>query len=82
MRCERKKRPREGLFLGPDHWFLSLIYALIGFDKYQEDLASIVSTKNMFSNIPIAYQEDKLNSVNMKIIKSQIIRGEEFNFNG
>lgn len=27
---------------GPDHWFLSFIYAMVGMDKYAEDLAQIV----------------------------------------
>lgn len=27
---------------GPDHWFLSMIYALIGMDKFSDDLATIV----------------------------------------
>lgn len=28
---------------GPDHWFLSMIYALVGIDKFSEELAQIVS---------------------------------------
>lgn len=28
---------------GPDHWFMSMIYAFVGMDKYAEDLAQIIS---------------------------------------
>lgn len=27
---------------GPDHWFMSMVYALVGMDKYAESLATIV----------------------------------------
>lgn len=27
---------------GPDHWFMSMIYALVGMDKYKEDQATII----------------------------------------
>ena len=30
---------------GPDHWFMSMIYALVGMDKYGTDIATII-TKN------------------------------------
>lgn len=33
---------------GADHWFMSLIYALVGMDKYAEDLATIISKNNKF----------------------------------
>lgn len=33
---------------GPDHWFLSMVYALIGLNKYAEDTAEIVSIKDRF----------------------------------
>lgn len=28
---------------GPDHWFMSMIYALVGFDRFAQDLAEIIS---------------------------------------
>lgn len=59
---------------GPDHLWLALIYALIGFDKYQDDLASIVSAKDKFmQGVPGSYQEGKLNQVNAKIIRGEYI---------
>lgn len=54
---------------GPDHFFLSFIYALIGFDRFQEDLAQIVTKKSFFSGIPQGHFADK----------GRIIRGETFN---
>ena len=36
---------------GPDHWFLSMVYALIGMDKYAEDLAQIVSKDNFMDGV-------------------------------
>lgn len=54
---------------GPDHFFLSFIYALIGFDRFQEDLAQIVTKKSFFSGIPQGQFADK----------GRVIRGETFN---
>lgn len=54
---------------GPDHFFLSFIYALIGFDRFQDDLAQIVGKKNMFDGIPQGQFADK----------GKVIRGENFN---
>lgn len=53
---------------GPDHWFMSLIYALVGFDRFQEDLAQVVSKKSFYSGIPQGQFADK----------GRIIRGEDF----
>ena len=36
---------------GPDHWFMSMIYALVGMDKYAEDLAQIVSKDNFMQGV-------------------------------
>jgi len=33
---------------GADHWFMSLIYALVGMDKFSEDLAQIINKKDNF----------------------------------
>ena len=38
---------------GPDHWFLSMVYALVGLDRYAEDLATIISKKGPLSDIPV-----------------------------
>ena len=66
---------------GPDHWWFSFIYALIGFDRFQDDLAQIVSVKNNFmSGVPIGYEEGKLNKINAQIIKHEFIRGESIDF--
>ncbi len=54
---------------GPDHFFLSFIYALIGFDRFQDDLAQIVSKKSMFDGLPQGQFADK----------GRVIRGETFN---
>ncbi len=37
---------------GPDHWFLSLCYAMVGLDKYGTTSAKIIGT-DMFSDFPI-----------------------------
>lgn len=36
---------------GPDHLFLSLIYALIGFDKFAEDLATVVKADSFMVGV-------------------------------
>ena len=44
---------------GPDHWFMSLVYALVGMDKYAEDLAQIVGSKDKFMvGVPVATEVD------------------------
>jgi hypothetical protein len=55
---------------GPDHYFLSLIYALVGLDKFGEDLATIVSRNNYMANVPTA--TDVLGEVQ----GSRFIRGD------
>ena len=42
---------------GADHWALSTVYALIGMDRYAEDLATIISSKGQFSDIPVGTDE-------------------------
>ncbi len=37
---------------GPDHWFMSMIYALVGLDKFGEDAAIIINNKGFMSGIP------------------------------
>lgn len=36
---------------GPDHWFLSLIYALVGMDKFSQDMAQIVSKSGFMKGL-------------------------------
>lgn len=36
---------------GPDHWFLSFIYAMVGMDKYAEDLAQIVRNDGFMKGV-------------------------------
>ena len=67
---------------GPDHWWFSFIYALVGFDRFSEDLAQIVSKDKFMAKIPVA--SDELGQVSAKqvgarIIKNEIQRGEYFN---
>lgn len=38
---------------GPDHWFLSMIYALVGMDRYAEDLATIVKKDSFMTGVSI-----------------------------
>lgn len=33
---------------GPDHWFMSMVYALVGMDKYAESLAEIIKKRSSF----------------------------------
>lgn len=47
---------------GPDHWFMSLVYALTGLDKFSSSMAKIVEP-NMFANMEVGRVFD--NSVNM-----------------
>lgn len=36
---------------GPDHWFMSMIYALVGMDRFAEDLAQIISKNDTRARI-------------------------------
>ncbi len=38
---------------GPDHWFLSLVYALVGMDRYSDDQAKIIGSDPL-SHLPTA----------------------------
>lgn len=42
---------------GADHWALATIYALIGMDRYAEDLATIISKKDFMSTVPVGTDE-------------------------
>jgi hypothetical protein len=55
---------------GPDHWFMSMIYALVGLDKYAEDLAQIISKKPQFEALPAMYDNTP----------ARFIRGEKIEF--
>jgi hypothetical protein len=37
---------------GPDHWFMSMIYALVGMDKFAEDLAQIIGKDKFMAGVP------------------------------
>lgn len=39
---------------GPDHWFMSMIYALVGLDRFAQDLAQVIHKRSAFGNIPRA----------------------------
>ena len=56
---------------GPDHFWFSFIYALIGFDRFQDDLVQIVSKQNFLSGVPTGYQEEGLNKINAAIIRKE-----------
>jgi len=39
---------------GPDHWFMSMLYGLVGMDRFAESLATIVSSKDKFmAGVPV-----------------------------
>lgn len=38
---------------GPDHWFMSLIYALVGLDRFAQDLAQIIKKDSFTKGVPI-----------------------------
>lgn len=58
---------------GADHLWLALIYALIGFDRYAQDLAQIIKKDSMMSGIPTG-----TNAIG-EIKGSRFIRGEDYN---
>ncbi len=39
---------------GPDHWFMSTVYARIGLDRFGQDLAQIVHKRGMMADVPRA----------------------------
>lgn len=59
---------------GPDHWFLSFIYALVGFNRFAEDLAQVI-TKNSFN------KGMELGTTSMGSVPgNRFIRGEAIDF--
>lgn len=40
---------------GPDHWLMAAVYARVGLDRFAQDLAQIVSMKNVLSAVPMAH---------------------------
>lgn len=57
---------------GADHFWLALIYAMIGFDRFSSDLAQIIKKNSMMAGIPTATDT-------MGDIKSnRFVRGQEF----
>ena len=45
---------------GPDHFWFSFIYALVGYDRFGgEDLAQVVKKGNMLSGIPTGFRADQ-----------------------
>lgn len=58
---------------GPDHWFMSFIYALIGLDEFSEDLAQIVNKNSFMSGVPVG------SDAKGQIIGKRFIRGEYLN---
>jgi hypothetical protein len=39
---------------GPDHWFMSMIYALVGLDRFSQDLAQIIHHGGVLQGVPKA----------------------------
>lgn len=68
---------------GADHWFFSLVYAWIGFDKFGQDLAQIISKDKFMGNIAVASDAQgniAAKQVGARIIKNEIQRGEYLDF--
>lgn len=60
---------------GPDHWFMSMIYALVGLDKFGQDLAQIIHKGQGFmSGIPRAGQHE------ITTVEPHFIMGREADF--
>lgn len=43
---------------GADHWLLSLVYAMIGYDRFSENLAQIVGRKGFMAGVETASSSD------------------------
>ena len=39
---------------GPDHWFMSMIYALVGLDRFSQDLAQVIHKGSILQGVPKA----------------------------
>ena len=66
-----------------DHLFFALVYAWIGFDRFSEDLAQVVSKDKFMARIPVASDElgqVSARQVGARIIKNEIQRGEYADF--
>lgn len=58
---------------GPDHWFMSMIYALVGMDKYGEELAQIVKKDDFMSGVKLG------SNANGDVSGRRFIRGDVLN---
>jgi hypothetical protein len=56
---------------GPDHWFMSMIYALVGMDKFGEDLALIIKKDNFLAGVKMGMTENT---------PAKFLRGDIVNF--
>ncbi len=59
---------------GPDHWWLSLCYALIGLDKFGQDLATFIKKDKFMSGVPTG------TDVHGNVTANRFIRGEVADF--
>jgi hypothetical protein len=59
---------------GPDHWFLSLIYAMIGLDRFGEELATIIKKDNFMTGVSIGSMKSGA------IPAKRIIRSARYDF--
>lgn len=53
---------------GDDHWFMSLVYALIGIDKFGQDLATMIKKDTFMDSVPTG--SDSLGAIPAKRISA------------
>lgn len=41
---------------GPDHWFMSMVYSIVGLDRFGQDLAQIIHKDSVIGKIPVAFK--------------------------
>ncbi len=59
---------------GPDHWFMSMIYALVGYDRFSQDLAEFIKKDDFMKGVPIG------TTPTGNILGKRFIRGEIADF--
>jgi hypothetical protein len=50
---------------GADHWFMSMIYALVGMDKFAEALATIIKVDDFTKGVMKGYDGEKFNGARL-----------------
>lgn len=64
---------------GPDHFFLSLVYAMVGLDRFAQDLATIIRPTDIMKGIPVGSDKSGV-IVGRRFINKDLLGGTVSDF--